>query len=652
TPNSPNNPHNIKTNLNLISFKIVVPNFILDLTFISCSKQNITTKDNDYKQAKKWFDVVIDLRYNNYFKIKNYVDSLSVLSKTTNKDEIQKFYWVANGIYLHRLGNEKESFKNYHQAYQELQKKQNDTLSFYTFSGLGNYYKTIGDYTNAIKYLLDARKTAEFIKSIDYENAIDANLGQVYFQKGDEKNAKILSQNVVQNSKIKTNAAYLIAQHTLANMFGMAGDFDKALQIDAEGIMLSDAIKSNDLKVTFLDNKANCYMYSNRLDSANFYFNKCLELDLKNKNINQIADTYTNLAQLSLFKKDNQALLENVAKSLKISRENDYKYGELKNLQLLIDFYQSQNNYNKAFETSQEYQKVYKQYISDKRELAEASYKITFETEKKERIILENEIQLDKFRNRLYLTILIAFILAMLGFLFVYKQKMAAKQQEQEFKLNTAIKEIETQNKLHEQRLTISRDLHDNIGAQLTFIISSIDNIYYAFPNITQEIKIQLTKISDFSKETISELRDTIWALNKDQFTLDSLNSRILNFIENAKNVKSTIDFEVEIDTNNSNKEIDSLVGINLYRCVQEAINNALKYSDASKIKFTITEQNNHLDIKIIENGKGFNIDEIDFGNGLMNIKKRMEEIKGEAIIDSKISEGTSIILKYQYQII
>lgn len=642
----------MKINFNLISFKIVVAIFILVLTFFSCSKQNITTKDNDYKQAKKWFDVVIDLRYNNYFKIKNYVDSLSVLSKTTNKDEIQKFYWVANGIYLHRLGNEKESFKNYHQAYQELQKKQNDTLSFYTFSGLGNYYKTIGDYTNAIKYLLDARKTAEFIKSIDYENAIDANLGQVYFQKGDEKNAKILSQNVVQNSKIKTNAAYLIAQHTLANMFGMAGDFDKALQIDAEGIMLSDAIKSNDLKVTFLDNKANCYMYSNRLDSANFYFNKCLELDLKNKNINQIADTYTNLAQLSLFKKDNQALLENVAKSLKISRENDYKYGELKNLQLLIDFYQSQNNYNKAFETSQEYQKVYKQYISDKRELVEASYKITFETEKKERIILENEIQLDKFKNRLYVTILIAFILGLLGFLLVYKQKIAAKQQEQEFKLNTAIKEIETQNKLQEQRLTISRDLHDNIGAQLTFIISSIDNIYYAFPNITQEIKAQLSKISNFSKETISELRDTIWALNKDVFTLDSLSSRILSFIENAKNVKPTILFEIEIDSNNSNREIDSLVGINLYRCIQEAINNAIKYSDASKIKFTITEQNNHLDIKIIDNGKGFNIDEIDLGNGLINIKKRMDEIKGEALFDSKISEGTSIILKYQYQII
>ncbi|MDK2772524.1 MAG: hypothetical protein KYX68_09910, partial [Flavobacterium sp.] len=65
----------MKINFNLISFKIVVAIFILVLTFFSCSKQNITTKDNDYKQAKKWFDVVIDLRYNNYFKIKNYVDS-------------------------------------------------------------------------------------------------------------------------------------------------------------------------------------------------------------------------------------------------------------------------------------------------------------------------------------------------------------------------------------------------------------------------------------------------------------------------------------------------------------------------------------------------------------------------------------------------
>jgi signal transduction histidine kinase len=58
------------------------------------------------------------------------------------------------------------------------------------------------------------------------------------------------------------------------------------------------------------------------------------------------------------------------------------------------------------------------------------------------------------------------------------------KQQHQEFELKSAMAQIESQNKLQEQRLSISRDLHDNIGAQLTFIISSLENTKFGIPNL------------------------------------------------------------------------------------------------------------------------------------------------------------------------
>ena len=96
----------------------------------------------------------------------------------------------------------------------------------------------------------------------------------------------------------------------------------------------------------------------------------------------------------------------------------------------------------------------------------------------------------------------------------------------------TKEEQIELQNKLHEQRLAISRDLHDNIGAQLTFIISSVDSLKYAFADGNPKLEDKLNNISSFTKETIYELRDTIWAMNKEEITIEDLKTRISNFIE------------------------------------------------------------------------------------------------------------------------
>ncbi|HCY83071.1 MAG TPA: two-component sensor histidine kinase, partial [Xanthomarina gelatinilytica] len=102
-----------------------------------------------------------------------------------------------------------------------------------------------------------------------------------------------------------------------------------------------------------------------------------------------------------------------------------------------------------------------------------------------------------------------------------------------ETELKEALIKIETQNKLQDQRLRISRDLHDNIGAQLTFIISSLDNLKYGF-KLPDNLNDKLKYISEFTSSTIYELRDTIWAMNKSEISFEDLQSRISNFIEKA----------------------------------------------------------------------------------------------------------------------
>lgn len=77
----------------------------------------------------------------------------------------------------------------------------------------------------------------------------------------------------------------------------------------------------------------------------------------------------------------------------------------------------------------------------------------------------------------------------------------------------------------------------------------------------------------------------------------------------------------------------------------KEAINNSAKYSRCTKIETRITHVNKKLSISIADNGVGFNVNTADSGNGLGNMQKRAETLRGSIAINSTEGEGTNIIL-------
>src|SRR5690606_23848871 len=103
-------------------------------------------------------------------------------------------------------------------------------------------------------------------------------------------------------------------------------------------------------------------------------------------------------------------------------------------------------------------------------------------------------------------------------------------------------------------------------------------------------------------KQTILELRDTIWAMNKGEISFEDLKSRITNFISNATRCTDTISFDFQIDDAvNQHYNFSSLEGINLYRVVQETVNNAIKHSEADKIQVSIhASDNKNFQYKIV----------------------------------------------------
>ena len=141
--------------------------------------------------------------------------------------------------------------------------------------------------------------------------------------------------------------------------------------------------------------------------------------------------------------------------------------------------------------------------------------------------------------------------------------------------------------------MRISRDLHDNIGSQLNFLISSMDNMKY-IPN-EEKLKYKLTDLTSFTRLTISQLRDTIWAMNKDQLSIEDMQIRILSFLEIAKENTKNIEFIFENHVENIEFIFSPAEGINLFRILQESVNNAIKYASATLIEIRMKEENNSI---------------------------------------------------------
>lgn len=290
--------------------------------------------------------------------------------------------------------------------------------------------------------------------------------------------------------------------------------------------------------------------------------------------------------------------------------------------------------------------------LNEKSNKAMAQLEIQYETEKKEKLLAEQEVMLTKEQLRvkqrnytlLGLGLVLIFILVLSY--YIYKQQKFKQQKLiEENRLKDELAKITLQNQLHQERTRISRDLHDNIGSQLTFIISSVDNMGYLFKTADEKLRERLTGIADFSRTTITQLRDTIWALNKDEISFDDLKSRLFNYIENAKIVKENITFNFEVSVNQK-ISFNAIEGVNIFRIVQEAINNSLKYSAATKIEVLLYEENGKLCLSVEDDGIGFNVEKVNLGNGLENMKNRASSINADFILDSTPDKGTKIILK------
>lgn len=264
--------------------------------------------------------------------------------------------------------------------------------------------------------------------------------------------------------------------------------------------------------------------------------------------------------------------------------------------------------------------------------------------------------QLEAARKRQNLWLLVAVLTAgliglgaVLGYLY-YRQRQrtaanALLAAERERELAVVQSELAGQQK---ERLRISKEMHDDLGASLTAIglLSEVVKTRMG-PATTPEIE----KISSISAEMVTAMNEIIWSLNTKN---DSLNGLIAYIRSYATEFIDNTTLALQTDVAESPKEIN-IRGIdrrNVFLTVKEALNNVIKHAQATTVTLRVRPEANHLAIAVCDNGRGFVPNGKASGrNGLTNMQARMAESGGSCrIIPSPT--GICVEIDYPYPVV
>jgi len=191
------------------------------------------------------------------------------------------------------------------------------------------------------------------------------------------------------------------------------------------------------------------------------------------------------------------------------------------------------------------------------------------------------------------------------------------------------------------ERNRISRDLHDNLGSKLTMLSHGLKKLVDS--SAIDQQKIQ--SLYEHSDSAIFELRESIWGINKHEVTAEEFIDKINTFFWRLKQQEETVIFKIDTENVLSGRTLHATEAMNLFRILQEAVNNTLKHARATVVDVRLTVNSLELNLFVCDNGSGFTIAEVntDEHYGLANMRKRAVEIKGELTIDSHKEKGTSI---------
>lgn len=631
------------------------------------------------------------------------VSSLCIAQDAAKKDSLLKVLATAkeDTAKIRLLLNIKKlySSKNYDSFYyylnraNALAKKLNtDKFDFFINADFAEYFYYQNDYKNAVKHALHSKDIAEKENDLKLLAKSYNNLAAVYNHFGNKKEAiNCILKSLDLSERTKDSISFPIRHLTASATYYNLEQFDKAIIHARKAVEYGKHFANSFAIVMGLNNLAASYSQLNILDSAinigkrqldfarkeadmdninNALINLCYD-NFKKGNVRDVAFYSNELKKVSIAQQDKKNIPElNIAYALNLMTQQNYSNAKIQldsaiqiagkdsNADALLNAYQTysifyylQGNIKEGENYTFKHDSLVRATNLKELNFYTEELETKYETQKKEAQIKLQKAQLKQQSTLNYVLVGSAAALLLISLLGYrnYKHRQALQQ--------AKIDELETEKQLtateavlkgeERERTRLAKDLHDGLGGMLSGIKYSLSNMKENLI-MTPDNAQAFERSMDMLDSSIREMRRVAHNMMPEILVKYGLDTALKEYCsEMSRSGIININYQ---SVGMSNVNIEQITAVNIYRIIQELVNNAMKHAAAKNILVQVhaAEKEKLVTITVEDDGIGFdsNLVKQQSGMGWQNIQNRVEFLKGKTDLQSSPDKGTSVMIE------
>ena len=575
--------------------------------------------------------------------------------QTSRKIGYTKGYFESVRLLVYLLNNLGRQQAAHPIAQEALQRAKQDTsrrnlgISYFA---LANTYLFSGQLNEAVPNYRQAAHYMRLIGKLKNVAVINQNLGYIYEQQHMYDQALLHYKRSLAVNRADTldRRSIAIDYFSMANVLSRQRKVAESRTYYRYARRWMDPANDLDMLVNLYNNVAYEFSEEGRYDSALHYQHEALKLSRQAGNPRHELHILMALAQTHNRMKQFGTARNLLDASHAIARRHKVGLAEFRNI--YREYYVANaglHNYKAALDWSDRHDRVDSVLNNQETKDLLTSYEAQLRTAEARQKLAEKQRQIDRLENereqqRLWLSLagLAGLLVAgglVLSWLY-YRQRQQTAERERELALVQS--ELQGQQK---ERLRISKEMHDDLGASLTAIGLLSEVVKTRMGAATTP---EVEKISAISSAMVTAMNEIIWSLNTRN---DSINGLIAYVRAYASEFLDDTSLSLRPDVTEAAHDLPIRGGDrrNVFLTVKEALNNVVKHAQATRVTLRIRPEPGQLVIEVCDNGRGFVPNaQTSLRNGLANMQNRMAESGGSCLI-TPTPTGTCVEIRYPY---
>jgi signal transduction histidine kinase len=493
-----------------------------------------------------------------------------------------------------------------------------------------DYYMQMRNFKQSLINCDSAWRYAELANNNDRRARILQTIGAIYFYQSKYKEGRDYNERAGKLYKeLGNKKMYAIILGNIGNILTRANEYAAGIENYQQAISLANEAGDRVNLSMYYGNISSNYIRQGQYEKALENVQRAMQYAKEQENEKQIAIAYSIFGEIYLKQKKYAQSIEDGSKAYAGFQENGLLEEQQTVAEILAEAYSLSGNHSEAYKYLSKSKELSDTLATQKYDEDIAAMQTSFNVEEKNSQIalLNKDKQLQQQRlSRQQLMLfgsLALVVLAIAGIILLVSR----------YRLRQRVKEMELRN-------SIAADLHDEVGSSLSSIYM-LSEMAGAAATSADSQKEMLHKVTSYSKETMDKMGDIVWMIKQSGDDGKDLEERMQRFLYemcSSKNISNRFDGGVLQTIKLSTEQKKAL-----YLIFKEAVNNALKYAAPQNIHVAVSKTPNSIELKIADDGQGFNLSSAKKGNGLLNMQNRAKELGGKTEISSS-EKGTIVI--------